>query len=308
MVGESCANCLTSPDDTITRWPDLAFPCRFNSAIVSLTPNPPFDNPVSEPGAETREIEAVPSAVIAAEDPTWGVIDVVLIVVFYVIATGLLTAIVFGIIHSVPHWKHYTVAQLAAEPLAVIPPQTLGYVVTLLFMVLVVRRGTAMPFWKAAKWGWPTNVFPYLAFGLGLSLVVQLVSSFLPIPKSLPIDEFFKTTHAAWILAVFGVSIAPLFEELFFRGFLYPVLFRRIGYFAAMVVNSLLFALTHGGQLAHAWAPLLVLFAVGMVLTYVRARTQSVACSFLVHSGYNAFLFAMIFVATEGFRHMDKLR
>jgi len=274
---------------------------------VSLTPNPPFD-PVSESGTETREIEVVSSATLAAEDPAWGVIDVVLIVIFYVIATGLLTAIVFGIIHAVPRWKHYTVAQLAAEPLAVLPPQTLGYVVTLFFMVLVVRRGTAAPFWKAAKWRWPGNALPYLAFGLGLSLVIQLVSSFLPIPKSLPIDEFFKTTHAAWVLAGFGVLIAPLFEELFFRGFLYPVLFRRIGYVAAMVLNSLLFALTHGGQLAHAWAPLLVLFAVGMVLTYVRVRTQSVACSFLVHSGYNAFLFAMIFVATDAFRHMDKLR
>ena len=274
---------------------------------MSLTPNPPLD-PVSEPETETGEIQAVHSAAFPVEDPAWGIIDVVLIVVFYVIATGLLTAITFGIIHAIPRWKHYTVAQLAAEPLAVIPPQAIGYAATLFFMVLVVRRGTEAPFWKAAKWKWPSAALPYLALGLGLSLLIQLLSSFLPIPKSLPIDEFFKTTHAAWVLAVFGVLIAPLFEELFFRGFVYPVLFRRIGYFAAMVVNSLLFALTHEGQLAHAWAPLLVLFTVGMALTYVRARTQSVACSFLVHSGYNAFLFAMIFVATDGFRHMDKLR
>lgn len=275
--------------------------------IVSLTPNPPFD-PVSEPGPDTREIEVIPSTSAPAEAPPWGLIDVALIVVFYVIATGLLTAIVFGAIHAVPRWKHYTFAQLAAEPLAVIPPQAMGYLVTLFFMMLVVRRGTTAPFWRAAKWRWPVAAMPYAALGLGLSLVIQVVSSFLPIPKSLPIDEFFKTTHAAWVLAFFGIFIAPLFEELFFRGFLYPVLFRRIGYLAAMVVNSLLFALTHEGQLAHAWAPLLVLFTVGMVLTYVRARTQSVACSFLVHSGYNAFLFGMIFVATGGFVHMDKLR
>jgi membrane protease YdiL (CAAX protease family) len=75
-----------------------------------------------------------------------------------------------------------------------------------------------------------------------------------------------------------------------------------------MVLNSLLFAFTHEGQLAHAWAPLLVLFIVGMVLTYVRAKTQSVGASFLVHSGYNAFLFGMIFVATGGFQHMERLR
>jgi hypothetical protein len=261
-----------------------------------------------DPASETTEVQTVSSPVLPAEDPAWGIVDIVLIAIFYVIATGLLTAIIFGVIHVVPRWKHYTVGQLAAEPLAVIPPQTIGYLVTLFFMTLVVRRGTNAPFWRATKWRWPAAVVPYLALGLGLSLVIQVVSSFLPIPKSLPIDEFFKTTHAAWVLAVFGVLIAPLFEELFFRGFLYPVLFRRIGFFAALLVNSLLFALTHEGQLAHAWAPLLVLFTVGMALTYVRARTQSVACSFLVHSGYNAFLFGMIFVATGGFRHMDRLR
>lgn len=268
---------------------------------MSLTPNPPLQ-PISEP-APPRVTE-----VPLEEDPPWGFIDVVLIAVFSIIATGLLTMIAFGIVHSIPKWKHYTIAQLAAEPLAVIPPQAVGYLLTLAFMIVVVRRTTAEAFWHTTKWEWPVKVWPYVSLGIALSLGIQIASSFLPIPKSLPIDEFFKTTHAAWILTGFGVLIAPLFEELFFRGFLYPVLHRHIGYFAAAVVNSILFAFTHEGQLAHAWAPLLVLFMVGMVLTSVRARTQSVACSFLVHAGYNAFLFGMIFAATGGFRHMEKLR
>jgi len=189
-----------------------------------------------------------------------------------------------------------------------IPAQTVADMLTLFLMMLIVRRGNSGSFWAAVKWRWPVNAFPYLAAGLGLSLLVQIGSSVLPIPKSLPIDEFFKTTHSAWTLAVFGIFVAPFFEELFFRGFFYPVLYRRIGFFAAMVVNSLLFAFVHEGQLARAWAPLLVLFVVGCALTYVRKRTQSVSASFLVHAGYNAFLFGMIFVATGGFRHMDKLR
>ena len=117
---------------------------------MSLTPNPPLD-PISEPEPETREIQSLSSAAFPTEDPPWGIIDVLLIVVFYVIATGLLTVITFGIIHAIPRWKHYSFAQLAAEPLAVIPPQAIGYVITLVFMVLVVRRGTESPFWKAAK-------------------------------------------------------------------------------------------------------------------------------------------------------------
>ena len=270
---------------------------------MSFTPQSPLD-PIPQPLAEG----AFPIQSPAPEEPPWGILDVVLIAIFSLIATGLLTIVSFAIVHAIPRWKHYTVGQLAAEPLAVVLPQALGYLLTLGFMVLVVRRGTTAPFWRAVKWRWPGNMFLYLTAGVVLSLAIQFGSSFLPIPKSLPIDEFFKTTHAAWVLAIFGVLIAPLFEELFFRGFLYPALYRRIGFVAALVINSLLFAFTHEGQLAHAWAPLLVLFVVGMVLTYVRERTGSVARSFLVHAGYNAFLFGMIFVATGGFRHMEQLK
>ena len=53
---------------------------------------------------------------------------------------------------------------------------------------------------------------------------------------------------------------------------------------------------------------MLLIFVVGSVLTIVRARTGSLGSAFLVHSTYNAFDFVLIFVATDGFRHMDKLR
>jgi hypothetical protein len=270
---------------------------------VSLTPDPSL-NPLPESPVELSIAQPMPHS----EDPPWGLIDVLLIAVFSLIATGLLTLVSFAVIHAIPKWQHFTAQQLTAEPFAVVVPQALGYLLTLFFMMLVVRRGTDVPFWNAVKWRWPQRVFPFIVAGIALSLGIQVGSNFLPIPKSLPIDEFFKTTHAAWVLAVFGILIAPLFEELFFRGFLYPALYRRIGFFAALVINSLLFAITHEGQLAHAWAPLLVLFVVGMALTFVREKTGSVAKSFLVHSGYNAFLFGMIFVATKGFTHMEKLR
>lgn len=252
---------------------------------------------------------ALPATVTPApaENPPWGLLDVLLIAVFGIIAIFFLTAIGFLVVHFVPRLRHMDVAQLSQEPLVVLPPQTLAYLATLFFMMLVVRRESLEPFWNAVKWRWPVNALPFILGGLLLSLSIQLGSAYLPIPKSLPIDQFFKTTRAAWLLAVFGIFIAPFFEELFFRGFFYPALYRRMGFFAALVVNSLVFAMFHEGQLAHAWAPLLVLFIVGCVLTLVRAKSGSVACCFVVHAAYNAFLFGSIFVVTGGFRHMEKL-
>ena len=57
-----------------------------------------------------------------------------------------------------------------------------------------------------------------------MSLAVQFLSNFLPIPKTLPIDDFFRTPADVWMVALFGTFLAPVCEELAFRGFLLPSL------------------------------------------------------------------------------------
>jgi hypothetical protein len=39
----------------------------------------------------------------------------------------------------------------------------------------------------------------------------------------------------------------------------------------------------------------------------VRERTDSVASSFLMHCGYNFTLFAMLWLGSDHFRHLDKV-
>jgi hypothetical protein len=95
-------------------------------------------------------------------------------------------------------------------------------------------------------------------------------------------------------------------EELFFRGFLYPVLARRMGAFWGIVLTALPFGLIHAVQYGYAWGAVLIIFLVGVVLTTIRAKTKSVASSFLAHVGYNGTLMVLAAVATDGFRHMDK--
>jgi membrane protease YdiL (CAAX protease family) len=73
---------------------------------------------------------------------------------------------------------------------------------------------------------------------------------------------------------------------------------------AAVVLTALVFAFVHGAQLANSWAPLLVMLVVGLVLTTVRAAMNSVAASWLLHTGYNGTLFAMMWAQTEGFRKL----
>jgi membrane protease YdiL (CAAX protease family) len=147
----------------------------------------------------------------------------------------------------------------------------------------------------------------YVFGGLVLSVALQLLSRLLPIPKELPIDNFFRTPGEAWAVGVLAVLCAPLMEELFFRGFLYPVLARSTGMPIAVLLTAVAFALLHGAQLGFSWGPVLVIFLVGIVLTMVRARKNSVAASVLIHMAYNGTITVAMFAATDGFRHLEKL-
>jgi len=239
-------------------------------------------------------------------DPVWSGWDVVMILV-----VAVLGLFIFGTMISVALMAtHRSVPAASPAMLRVmLLAQALSYIGVLLFMHALVVHHYHRRFAEAVRWRWPREHrwLAYLLGGMALAVVVQLVSVLLPIPKTLPIDKYFQSRSAAYIMSIFGISMAPLVEELFFRGFLYPVLARRMGIAIGVVLTALGFALVHASQLASAWAPLLILFLVGLTFTIVRVVTRNVAPGFLMHVGYNFMLFAMLYVATDHFRHMERM-
>ncbi len=104
---------------------------------------------------------------------------------------------------------------------------TLAYAVMLAAMYAVVKRHHRRPFWQAVGWRWPGDWWlGYILAGGLLAMGLGLLSRWLPIPKSLPMDQFFKDAQGAYLMMIFGVAIAPFAEEMLFRGFLYPTLDR----------------------------------------------------------------------------------
>ena len=200
--------------------------------------------------------------------------------------------------------------KLAGNAFFVIPMQIAAYLMVVGFMAFIVwiRHGQGLP--QAIHWNMPSERMALAALGMGgvLGLCSELASVLLQrwTPKSLPIDEYFRNPSAGYLLAGFGILIAPLVEELFFRGFVYPAVARWTGSVTGIVITAAGFAALHGAQLAYAWAPLLVLFGIGAALTIIRVKTRSVATCVVVHMGYNLALFIMLFVATGGFRHMER--
>jgi len=200
-----------------------------------------------------------------------------------------------------------TFFQVVTYPLVTVLAQGLAYLLIFAFMVSLVKRLPGRDFWQAIRWNWPQNWSAYLLAGMALAFALQGIAHFLPMPKELPMDRFFRTPGEAWVLSLFSVTFAPLLEELFFRGFLYPVLVGRLGVALAVLATAAGFSLIHAPQLGRAWGPVLVIFMVGLALTLTRALTKSVAASFIMHMAYNGTLSVLLFVGTSGFRHLERL-
>ncbi len=170
------------------------------------------------------------------------------------------------------------------------------------------------------------------AIALGCFGLAGLDEYLLPGPTNAPIEKMINSPAAAWVMFAFGVTMAPFFEEMFFRGFLLPALATATDWIAeklrrtpslpldvdggpqwslpamaiASIITSLLFALLHSAQQGHAIGPFLLLVAVSLILCAVRLQTRSLAASTLVHASYNFLIFAIELAATGGFRHFNK--
>jgi membrane protease YdiL (CAAX protease family) len=270
------------PQTSLPLTPDPLLPASFPLAPSLLTPPP-------EP----------------PRDPVWTGWDVLLIAVAAVLSLIVIQVLVLvgakELIYPHSSWK-----EVAQKAVLAILAQFFAYIPVAFFMVALLEGKYHVRFWPAIRWNWPRSQWKMLGLGALVLLSLNFLGHFLPMPQSTPFEELFSRPRDAYLMSVFAITLGPLMEELFFRGFLYPVLARRMGVAWGIFFTALPFGLIHMFQYGYAWGVVLLIFLMGVVCTAVRAATGSVASSFLVHVGYNATEMLLFAVATDGFRHMEK--
>ena len=279
--------------------------------LAAPLPSQPENLPaISEPTDEAASYSFAYQRLPAPGDrpfPGWSAWDVAVVLGFAGTAWIVLSGVAIGVAHVAMAKQSIPVKELAANPIVALGAQSATEFAILIFMVAWIGRYSQDGFWTSIHWNWRGGKYlGLLLAGVVLALVVDFASRFLPIPKSLPVEKFFNEAATAYLMSALGVILAPLLEELFFRGLFYPLVRRTVGVTPAVLLTATLFAFIHGAQLGYAWAPLLSIFVVGVVLTLVRQVTESVAASYLVHCGYNLTLFASLWVASDHFQHLEK--
>jgi hypothetical protein len=280
--------------------PDQALPIEATSSVELVQTPAPVIEPTGEPSPESASA-------------TVDLVDVLLVSLMAVFAFFVFGGIMAAIFNHALHFQGpITTAMeeaLAKNAFFIVSTEFVTYLAIVGFMVFLVWTRHRMSLSQAIQWNLPGRRLAVNALMIGTALAVVSdigeVVFHRWIPDSLPITEYFKDRPSALLLAAFGILVAPFMEELLFRGFLYPALARWTGRFISIVVTASAFTLLHGAQLGYSWAPLLLIFIVGVALTVTRVVTRSVATGVIVHMTYNFVLLLQTYIVTHGFRQMQ---
>jgi membrane protease YdiL (CAAX protease family) len=247
--------------------------------------------------------------------PAWTLADLgafVLFAAFALPAAFLGTAIAFVGLRQVFGWELSVEEAFMRAPVIVLM-QTSWEVLWLAFIYFTVAVKYRRAFWEALRWtsGAGGEIHPalrprnWIAAGALLALAAQLYFYAAPTENELPIEQLFASPGAGYVLAFFGIFVAPFVEEIVFRGFFYPVFEQKWGLWAAVLLTAVLFAVIHASQLWGGWEEITVIFVVGTAFSYARGKTGSLAPSYLMHLGYNTALFVALYISTDGFRTLS---
>jgi len=100
-----------------------------------------------------------------------------------------------------------------------------------------------------------------------------------------------KNKWLMFILILEIIILAPLCEELFFRGFIFKLARNRFGFILSSTITSLFFSLLH-----RSFFGFFVIFLISMAACFLYEKTQNILASFAFHSLHNSLGIIYVFI------------
>jgi len=176
-----------------------------------------------------------------------------------------------------------------------------GLMVSLAELLLLV------PVWwltvRKYKVGWKAlglRSFKGRMIGLGCGLMVlsfafnffySLFLALFDLRMQVDLVPIFAELSSPWWLLAGGVIVAPVAEEVFFRGFVFAGLRQRHNWKKAAFISSALFAVIHVTPTA-----MLPVFILGYIFAYLYHRSNSIWPAILMHVSTNALALGLAYV------------
>ncbi len=185
----------------------------------------------------------------------------------------------------------------------VVASQTAGLLATLAFLRFrgVALRdpiGTLRPLARNIGRGTALGVAAIVGSTLVVTILVTLSGSEAT-PDQVLTGGLLETPGQIVLAVIAAVVLAPLAEELLFRGLLYRSLKRRWRIVPATAVSSVLFAVVHVDVVFSQPLALVGLTLVGVVLAVAYERTGSLIVPIVIHAVHNAITITAVIVTSR---------
>jgi len=147
--------------------------------------------------------------------------------------------------------------------------------------------------WVLGRWSMVVRAF---VIGLLLGATIFAMNKALRVhvdPRDIgPLGRMVLTPGMPQILCtLIVVLLAPLTEEILFRGVLYGGYRKSLGSFWAFALTTLLFGSLHLPQVAHYLTYFVAILLVSLVALWARLSSSAIGPAIAVHVGYNSMLF-----------------
>jgi len=175
-----------------------------------------------------------------------------------------------------------------------------------LFLEMIYILPIALIFlWRRIHWKYlGFGKFTLNVMGLGCSLLIggyaiiiahnALLYVFGIDAQGDQIFEIFDQLESPVWFFITGAVIAPIVEEIFFRGFLFQGFRQKYGWMPAVFLSSAIFGAAHLDPVS-----LIPTFVLGCVLAYVYHRSNSVWPGILFHAAINSFSLCAVYVMSQ---------
>jgi membrane protease YdiL (CAAX protease family) len=198
-----------------------------------------------------------------------------------------------------------TVIALALAAQLVFASESVASFTLIIFEFLLLVPIAVIFLWRRVNWselGIRRFEGKDMALGCGLLIaiyIIVIINNLIMlalgvVTQAETIFDLLGNLNSPVMFVIVGVVLAPVLEELFFRGFLFKGFREKYGWKSALVISSLIFSVFHLQV-----ATLLPMFLLGGLFAYLYQRTESVFPGMILHFLVNAFGMLGLLVAYQ---------
>jgi membrane protease YdiL (CAAX protease family) len=223
---------------------------------------------------------------IPHHQPFWGFSDLALFVGFC--APSLLIAALLVRAASAPFHSSMAVQLLLT--------QAVWYFLAFGALAVLFRIRYLEPFWHSLGWRSVsiTGALGAVLAGPLLTVALGILGVALRAPEiGPPFEQMLGSSARIVLIGVLAVILAPVCEELAFRGFLMPLMIRSLGAAGGILFTGVIFGSIHGYEYQWSWQYMLLISLVGCVFGWAKYKTRSTAVAAIMHSAFNLTQFAL---------------